>query len=498
LRAYDLTLVAQNLPVQSVAGFITHSKKDMPDDLVAAGKLDTNIKIEQREDGGISWVGGGEVLGFRMGSKLNNTELSLDRIPFTIAPVSDDEPVAENRIDFGPVNVALGRPASTTVRGWLSRSGYSLSLQGDAQIRKLLQLARTAGIRSPQVAADGTAKVDLQVAGGWTGFSPPEVTGKALLHAVRAEVRGMNAPLEVASATVVLTPNNTNVLFLMASVAGSSWKGSLSMPRPCIPPDACPVHFDLRADRLATDELGQLLSPRPGKRPWYKFLTSTLQPGTPFLLSLRASGKLAANRVEIHGLLAAHVAADVELNQGKLHISDLRGDVLGGKHTGEWRLDFTTKPPAYSATGTLDRVVLAQLGEAMHDAWISGTANANYHATASGLSAAELFASVNATLQVEARDGALTHIALPNNPGPLRVRQFTSRLLLKHGLFEIQEGKLETPAGIYQVSGTASLAKVLDVKLVRDSSHSFNVSGTLTAPRVSPAVNPETRAALKP
>jgi hypothetical protein len=39
---------------------------------------------------------------------------------------------------------------------------------------------------------------------------------------------------------------------------------------------------------------------------------------------------------------------------------------------------------------------------------------------------------------------------------------------------------------------------VLDVKLARDGKHGFNISGTLTAPKVSPATNAETQAALKP
>jgi len=498
LRAYDLTLVAENIPVLSVAGLVVHAKKDMPQDLTASGKLNANIRLQQ-ENGEAEWSGGGEALGFKMGSQLNDTELSLSRIPFTVTGVSEnDEGGAENRIDMGPVNLPLGRPTSTAVHAQVSRTGYNLTIQGDTQIKKLLQLARTVGLRTPQVAADGGAKIDLQVAGGWSGFSPPVVSGKAVLHVVRGEVRGMNAPIEIASGTIVLTPNNINVLYLAASVGDSAWKGAVAMPRPCVPPDACPVHFDLRVDRLATDELSQILSPNPGKRPWYKFLSPSPQSGTPYLLTLQASGKLAVNRVEIHGLTALHVSGSVEANQGKLRITALRGDVLGGKHAGEWHADFTGKSPDYGGSGTFERVALAQLGEAMHDPWISGTANVNWRATASGQSASELFASASANLEVEAHDGALTHVALPNSAGPLRMRSLAGHLVLRHGLFDIKEGKLETPTGIYQVSGTASLGRVLDVKLVRDGAHGFNISGTITEPRVKAAVNPETQAALKP
>jgi hypothetical protein len=270
------------------------------------------------------------------------------------------------------------------------------------------------------------------------------------------------------------------------------------MPRPCVPPDACPVHFDLRVDHLSTDDLFQLVNPNSGKRPWYKFLSPNPQTGTPYLLTLQASGKLAANRLDIHDLAASRVSATVDLQQGKLRISDLTADILGGQHTGELRADFTGKVPEYTGSGSLNRIALRQLADAMHDYWISGTATMHYKINASGLSSTDLFASADGVLQIEAHDATLTHLTLPGNTVPLHVRSLTSRMALRGGVFEIQEGKLEAPGGIYQVSGKASLGRVLDVKLVRDGLHGFSVSGPLNDPKVTPAANAETQAALKP
>jgi len=80
----------------------------------------------------------------------------------------------------------------------------------------------------------------------------------------------------------------------------------------------------------------------------------------------------------------------------------------------------------------------------------------------------------------------------------LRVTRLVGRLHLRDGKFEIEEGKLQTPASIYQLSGTASLSRVLDIKLARDGTHGFNITGTLTQPRVIINTTPETQAALKP
>jgi hypothetical protein len=341
------------------------------------------------------------------------------------------------------------------------------------------------------------AKVDLQIAGGWIGFAAPRTIGKAQLHSIHAEVRGLNAPLEIASANLLLTPDQINVQNLTALVAGTSWRGSLTLPRQCVQPSLCPVRFDLHADEIATDRLNQLLNPRIRKQPWYRFFSLPAS-GLPYLSTLHAVGKLTADHVVIRKLVGNRVSANVELNKGKVRLSDLRGDVLGGKHIGEWEADFTAKPPEYRGSGTVERIALDQLSESMDDDWISGSATATYRGNTSGLDATELFASATCILKVDARDGALRHIALGDGSGPVEMRRFAAQLLLHEGEFEIQESQLETPVGIYQVSGTASRTRTLNLKLTRDGSPGFDIAGTLSEPRVSQAATAETRAALKP
>ncbi|MBZ5598302.1 MAG: AsmA family protein [Acidobacteriia bacterium] len=511
LPTYDLTLLAHDVPIQSLVALVRHAKKDVPDDLLATGTLNANVKVQHQSDAAAAvWEGEGETLGFQLGSELNSTELALGRIPFAVTPAATPNLKAktrrnlavvpslpETRLSVGPFDLGLGRPQPATMQGWISRSGYGVQVQGEAQVQRLLQVARTVGFPVPRPAADGIAKVDLQIAGNWSGFTAPRAIGTAQLHSLRAEVRGLNAPLEIASASLVLTQDEVRVQSLTAALGDSTWRGSMVLPRPCLA-GACSIRFDLRVDELATGELSQLLNPYPRKRPWYRFLSPSPAPGVPFLAAVRATGTLAANRVQIDKLVASKVSAGVVLDNGKLRLTDLRADLLGGKHLGEWKADFTTRPPEYNGSGTLERVALAQLAEAMHDPWITGVATAKYHATTSGLTRSELLSSASATLQVDARDGALPHIALAGTTGPLHIHHLTARLLLRSGTFDIQEGKLETPGGIYQVSGTASLGRALDVRLSRGGAHGFNVSGTLTQPRVVQATFPETQAALKP
>jgi AsmA-like protein len=508
-RDCDLALIAQNLPIASLMAFVRHAKQGMPADLVATGRLNANMKLRRATVAGSSiatWEGGGETSGFQVASKFTSSELVLGRVPFTVSAAASKASGSlrgslpappQTRVDVGPFNLALGRPVSTTVQGWASRSGYSFTVQGDAQVRRLLQVARTVGIPAPQPAADGVAKLDLQIAGDWAGFAAPRAMGKAQLHSLRAEVRGLNAPLEIASANLLLTPEQVNVQNLTASIADISWHGSLVLPRHCAVPGSCPVTFDLHADEIATDRLNELVNPQVRKQPWYRFLSSP-PTGVPYLLTVHAVGKMTAGSMVVRKLVGSRVSANVELADGKMRLSDLRGDVLGGKHAGEWEADFTAKPPMYTGSGKLERIALDQLAESMNDGWVTGSATATYKVSASGLNAAELFASASSTLQVDARNGLLRHVSLSEGSGPLQMRRLTAHLSLRDGKFEIQQGKLETPSGIYQVSGTAALTRVLNLKLTRDGAPGFNITGTLTEPRVALASTPETRAALKP
>jgi hypothetical protein len=535
-RAYDLTLFAQKVPIQPLVELARRAKKNMPADMVAAGKLDAEVTL-RRDATGIHpvWDGGGTVVGLNVRSLVNNTKLSLERIPFVVSSGNDLAPNSGSsnsgserggnrraqfdvvpRVDVGPFNLGLGRPATATVHGQFSRSGYSLVVQGDAEVQRLLDVARTAGLPAPQMAASGEARINLGVGGSWANFAAPVVTGTAVLSSVHARLRGLNDPVEVSSANLAFTRDATEVRKLTLVAAGNTWRGSLTMPRRCATPRTCPIRFDFRADEIVTAALAAA-SPGPGKQPWYRFLSSPGQssplPSSPaqfsssqsgsgqagsYLASVHAVGKLSAGRVLIHNLVASRVSADVELEQGRLQLKNLRGEVLGGRHTGNWTADFTANPPTFSGDGTLEKIALEQLAEAMHDGWITGTATVEYRGNTLGWGKAELFAGAAASLQVEARDGSLPRLILAGEGSPLRLNRFAGRLRLRDGKFEIEEGKLQTSSGIYQLSGSASLDRVLDIKLARDGARGFTVTGTLTQPHVAMNTTAETQAALKP
>jgi hypothetical protein len=115
------------------------------------------------------------------------------------------------------------------------------------------------------------------------------------------------------------------------------------------------------------------------------------------------------------------------------------------------------------------------------------------------------------------RDGVLPHIVVASVP--LQVRRFAGLLSLSDGEIQLQEASLEAPAATYAVTGTASMTRKLDFRLVPEGSDSgeagipvrpdgrdvrpsirssLTVTGTLSEPVVSTAHRSETEAVLKP
>jgi hypothetical protein len=506
-RRYAVHVIAARIPLQGVLAVVRRAKKDLPNDLRAAGAVNATFDARSGDAGKPVFEGSGRTNDFRLVSESSKTDLLVDVIPFSLVSgpqhagkrghVRQDvaalaEPT-EPHLTIEPFSLKLGRPSPALIQGWIARGGYEVSVKGDAEIRRLTQVARVAGIPAMRSSAMGVAKLDLQVAGSWSGFPSPTITGTGEIHGVQAEIRGLNGPLEISSARIALNDAEARIEGISAAVAGTRWTGSLSLPRRCAAP--CPVKVDLRADEISTDQWNDLLNPNPPERPWYRFATTSSAEGQSFLSEIRATGTVAADRVEVQNLRVDRVTAKVDLAGGRLRLSDLRADVFGGKHRGEWQLDFTAKPPVYSGSGTVDSAALNQVADAMHEAWISGTASAEYQIELTGLSSAELMDSAKGALHFSMRDGVLPHVLVSSIP--LQVRRFNGTVTIRKGEVELEQATLESPTASYAVTGKASNKRKLDFKLIPEGSAGMTVTGTLAEPRVTAIRRSETQAALK-
>ncbi len=532
LHLLNLSLNVENVPVSSLAQLARRAKKDLPADIAAEGNVRGNFTVKETASAkGPAFDGRGEITNLQLESASTKAEFAPESFPFSLGSGRDSNDGSPRRkfnrqsaglpssdelcIQFGPFALALGRAAPAQVRGWLGLSGYQIAVRGDGEISHALRMANLFGLPATKASVEGTATMDLQIDGLWTGndtgtasgFIAPKLTGVAELHNVRAVVRGVNEPLEVAAAEMKLLPDETRVEKLSARAAKAVWTGSVALPRGCGTAGACVVHFNLNADEIAFGDLIATLRPPANPRRWYQVLAPAETPVEPgaqsFLKNLRASGTINAGKVRIHGVVANRVSAAVDLDRGKLTLANLSADALGGKHRGDWKVDFTGVSPVYAGAGTLSGISLEQMADTMHDAWISGTADGNYQVKAVGADAAAFWQSAEGELRFDLRDGILSHVSLDGSER-LRVGRWQGSARLRSGKIEIAKEKIDSPEGVFELSGTASLGRVLDLKLAAANaggagSMVYSITGTLAEPQVALAPAPETQAqGLKP
>jgi hypothetical protein len=513
VHTYDLTLSADKVPLQQLVAVARHSKKNLPEDLSATGDLTAAFTFHKPDPGTPAvWSGSGKTTDTVLRSSGLNPQLALKSLEFAVQEPSQPHASARNRgaktvpvplstsdyrLAFAPFAVPMGATAPASVAGWFSLDGYDFNVTGDSDIPRLIQLATITGLRAPELNADGSAKLDLAIAGKWAGLNSPKPTGTAQLRGVKVRMKGVAEPLQIASATLALADDAIAASNISVSFANShlSVTGSLRMPRQCDAIESCPIQFDLRSDQVSTDELNSLFNPRAAHRPWYAILGGA--PAPSIFRSLDATGNLSIGRFTIKSVAANHFAARAQLHDGKLALSNVQADLWGGKHRGQWTADFTGNQPVYSGTGTVDSVSMPQLASLMKDNWATGAVSATYTASVRGFTAKDLFTSAAGEINFDWRKGVLRHVSLNGSNAPLTFTRFNGTLGLQDGKLSLApDSKLTAQSSIYQVSGTASLGRQIDVTL-RDGAHAYTLSGTIEKPKVTPIVTPESQASLK-
>ncbi|MGO9404303.1 MAG: AsmA family protein [Terriglobales bacterium] len=516
LPTYDLTLEADKVPLTSLVRLLRQAKRQIPGDLTASGLLNAQfhatrgLPADSRHAVLTQWTGNGSATNVRLLSNAGKDEIAFATIPLALAAADstgakihrarkqekDQEP-AEPHLRIGPAALTMNTSTPVNAGGWMSAAGYRFFLRGDAELKDLFRLENAVGLPVAHPAAEGEAKIDLSVSGPWQGFAAPAALGTAQLRNVRAGMRGLNTPIEIASAILSLAPDAVKVDKLSARTGSTHWSGEVNAPRHCAP--TCIFQFDLAADQLSTGDLVEWFTPHPAKRPWYRILNpnsdSNAAPGSSPLLVIQARGALHVGRFAWKKLAATEIATRVDVDRGKIALVALHGQLLQGSHQGNWVIDASSLPVRYHGAGTLHDISLAQVGALMNDDWIAGTADGKFELEGSGDSFRDLLGRSDGRLQFVMRNGSLPHIEIPGSPAPLPVHRFTGELHLKKTAWELSAGRLESHDGVYQVRGIASPGKGFDFVLTRGDEKSWSLTGTFAKPQVAPINRTEAKRA---
>jgi AsmA family len=537
---YDLKLEAELVPLTSVVRLLRQAKKQIPGDLTATGLLNAEFRATRHATDATGqgiwpqWTGSGSATDVHLSSKALRDEVAMGTIPLALVPATmvaagshggrpshprakedEDQEPTETHLRIGPAALAVNASEPLNAGGWISAAGYRFFLRGDMELEDLFHLEDILGLPVARPAAEGSAKLDVNVSGPWQGFAAPAALGTAQLRNVRAEMRGLDTPIEIGSASLSLDQDAVQMEKISARTGSTHWSGGVTAPRHCtvsssapgVAP-ACVFQFDLTADRLSTGDLAKWFAPHPAKRPWYRILNSNGPLGSSPLLAIQARGNLHVGRFEWKNVLATQVATEVDVDRGKITLTALHAQLLQGAHRGNWVIDASShdestpdeaaqsvQPVRYHGSGALQDISLEQVGTLMNDAWIAGTADGKFDVSGSGDSFRELLARSEGKLQFVMRNGNLPHVEIPGSSVPLPVHRFSGDLRLKKGAWQLSAGRLESRDGIYQVSGTVSADSEFDFVLKRGDELSWSLTGTLAEPHVAPADRTEAKRA---
>jgi hypothetical protein len=398
------------------------------------------------------------------------------------------------RVVVKPFAIPLGAASPASAEGYFDLAEYNIGLRGDAELTRLMGIARATGIGTPTIGLAGKALIDFAIAGAWTGFAPPVPLGKLQVRDAVVELQGVLQPMEVNSASVALADQAVTISsFSAAFKDGPAISGSASFPLRCSGGDTCLVRFDLRTPDVSLAEINQLVNPSLQSSLWYHLL-ATGQRDNSALLKFHGRGRVSAGRLNVAGLSVTNVSANLEMNAGALNIRELKADVLGGQHTGNWDADFSSPTPKFYGSGFVTKMVMAQVSSQMHDPWATGTLTGQYTIGLSGLDNAQLRDSATGSANFEWTGGSLRHLALEGMAAPLSFTSFKGDIALRNGTLTCQQCGLKSQGASYTVGGSADLNRSLDLRLERPEGASYAITGPLDNPHVGAISAPSVEA----
>lgn len=497
---YDLSLVANRVPLSSLATFARYGKRTLPDDLTASGQLDAAFAFHSHDNAPSDWHGTGSTSSFIVRSSVASSPIQVSAIHFHIVNASDESkaPVRGGKkhaaakpaqiagtrsLSLDPFLIQSGTNAVLQAQGNFGGTEYVLAIKGIAPVQRILDLGTVAGFPSRIKSTAGEVSLDANVHGQWANFSPAKLGGTAHLENVIAAVPGLKQHLLLPTADLHFADTET-VLVGAAHFEHSPLvlTGSVSDPLNCQSEAACALQFDLRADSLDIQDVTDLLG--RGQSGWRLPFLSTAETFPDF----RAAGTVSLANLVAGQLPLEKFIAHLELGDHALVIDQINARMADGSFQGNWRVDWSSTPVRYSGTGTiagvsLERVSLPESTSSILGSWISGRINGNYSLGFTGVREEEMLATAQGHAEFNVANGVSQAFML-ETAKPTRFRSLQGKCQIKNRVIELVENKFEAGNHNYELNGNIYLANRQAKLKISNRATQWEITGELENPKV--------------
>jgi hypothetical protein len=318
--------------------------------------------------------------------------------------------------------------------------------------------------------------------------------GTAHLQNLAAWIPGIKDRLILTEADAQIS----EIELVLANVNGQfehtpvSFTGTLNNPWSCHDGPPCPIEFDLHSEKLSISDLAGLLgsADQGWKFPFFSGSASKLP-------DFRANGTLTANQLTAAQLPLEKFTAHVEFSDKALLVSRINARLGGGSMDGEWRADWSSPSPHFTASGKFtgvatDRITSDGPDFALVSAWVNGHADAKYSLHFDGKSLDDMINSAAGHVEYLVTNGTSKALTL-DGAKPLRFQSLQGAMDLEKRTLKVLPSKFRAESRIYDLSGTVSLAdKKARLKLSSNSSR-WEITDALEKPQIAgPPVSSET------
>jgi hypothetical protein len=506
---YDLSLVANRVPLSLLAAVARQARRSLPDDFTASGDLNAAFGFHWHA-GVRDFHGTGMSTPFLLQASAGDKPFPVSAVRFHIG--AGDTPTAlvvkkkksnvpaqttpavapsaaydSSSLTVDAFSVQMGPSTTLEVQGSLDSKGYFVSAKGMVPMERLLAFGRATGFHSHIVNTTASALVDLNVSGPWVNFTAPKLHGTAHLQNLAAWIPGVKDRLVMSEADAQIT----DTALVLSKINGQfehspiAFTGSVSGPLNCTGNAPCPLQFDLQLDSLAVlDVVGLMGFTDQG---WSLPFLSGSENKLP---DFRAEGSLAVGELNIDSMPLEKFAAHLELGDHTLTVNRVTARLGGGTTQGEWKVDWSGGQPHYTCNGSMEGIVLERVSAqnsvaAQVAQWISGRAQVSYSIHFEGKTPQDMSGSAGGRVEFEVSNGTSKALALEAGR-PLRFNAAQGALEIDKQAIKILPSKFRAENRIYQLSGTMSLANKQAKLKVNTTGTQWEITGSLEKPVITP------------
>ena len=505
-RNYDLSLVANRVPLALLAALARQARRTLPDDFTATGDLNAAFGFHSRA-GVRDFHGTGMTTPFLLQSSAGEKPFPVSAVRFHIgagdlpsvlvvkkkktsapvAPVVPNAAFEPAALTIDAFSIQMGTSTTLEIQGNLDGSGFFLSAKGMVPMERLLAFGRTTGFPSQIANATASAQVDLSVSGPWANISTSRLHGNVHLQNLAVWIPGVKDRLVLSEADAQITDTALGLNHITGQFEHSpiAFTGSVSSPFECSGGGPCPLQFDLHLDSLAVADVATLLGFT--EKGWsLPFLSSSENK----LPEFRAGGTLSVGELKVADVPLEKFAAQVTVRDHSLAMTKIAAKVGGGSTEGEWKIDWSGSKPNYSGSGTVEGVTLERVGlpdtvAGQLAQWLSGRAQVIYNARFEGKDAQEMLSSASGRVEFQVSNGTSRTLLLEAGR-PLRFNAVQGALEIEKQALKVLPSKFKAENRIYVLSGTISLANKQAKLKVSTSGTQWEITGALEKPQIMP------------